>query len=149
MIDLEAAILEARKSRNAVALQAYQALKTKALVKQKEAGRTAGQPLAEEELVALVRREVKERAEANEFLAPDHPEHALNREIIAVLERHLPAQLSEAESEALIRRVVAECGATGPREMGKVMAALRQSGANLDMARASARVKELLAEGGG
>jgi uncharacterized protein YqeY len=43
---------------------------------------------------------------------------------LAVLERYLPRQLSEAEVEVIARRVIAGLGATSPKQMGAVMAAL-------------------------
>ena len=42
---------------------------------------------------------------------------------VAILEGYLPRQLSEAEVETIVREVIAEVGATSPRELGKVMAA--------------------------
>ena len=65
----------------------------------------------------------------------------------------LPAALSEEESEALIQQVMAEVNPSGPKEMGRVMAALRQAALNrgstgLDMGAASVRVKALLQQRG-
>jgi hypothetical protein len=144
MIDLDAAIKDALKQKNQVALHAFRALKTKALVKLTEAGREGHKPLSEEEFQALVRRELKERAEANEYLKPDSPAHGENQGIIDVLSEFLPAQLSEAELEALIQQIIADTGAAGPQDMGNVMKALRESGQPIDMGAASARVKALL-----
>ncbi|MBI4083735.1 MAG: GatB/YqeY domain-containing protein [Candidatus Lambdaproteobacteria bacterium] len=144
MLDVEAAIKTALRAKDTVALTAYRAVKAKMLLKLTEAGRAQGQPLGEEELAALIRREIRERQESNEFLKPEQPEHAVNSRIIATLEQHLPRQLSAEETDGLIRQVIGEVGAAGPRDMGKVMAALKAKGAHIDMARASARVKELL-----
>jgi uncharacterized protein YqeY len=63
-----------------------------------------------------------------------------------VIEEFLPQQLGEAEVRAAIAAVITEVGAAGPRDMGKVMAALKSRYAGqLDFAKASALVKELLA----
>lgn len=145
MIDIDAAIKDALKQKNPVALQAFRALKTKALVKLTEAGREGHKPLSEEEFQALLRREIKERTEANAYLKPDNPAHGENQGIIDVLSELLPARLSEAELEALIRQVIADTGAAGPQDMGNVMKALRESGRPIDMGAAAARVKALLA----
>ena len=147
MIDLDAAIKKALLGRNQVALAAYRALKTKAGVKLAEAGRAddARDALSEEEMTALVRKEIKERQESNEYLEAAHAGHVFNAGIIAELQQHLPAAMSAEDTEAAIQQALAEVQPEGPKEMGKVMAALRQSTPGIDMGAASARVKELLA----
>jgi hypothetical protein len=64
---------------------------------------------------------------------------------IDVIESFLPQQMGDAEIAASAQAVIAETGAAGIKDMGKVMAALRErhSGA-LDMAKAGAVVKRLL-----
>lgn len=150
MIDLDAAIKTALLGKNQVALTAYRALKTKAAVKLSEAGRDddSRDALSEEEMTALLRKEIKERQESNEYLEPSHPDYAVNARIIAELEQHLPAAMSAEDTEAAIQQAIAQVRPQGPREMGKVMAALRQSAPGIDMGAASARVKELLATQG-
>ncbi len=144
MIDIDAAIKDALKQKNQVALRAFRSLKAKVLVKLTEAGREGHKPLSEAEFQALVRREIKECTEANEYLKPDNPAHGENQGTIDVLSAFLPTQLSEADLEALIRKVIADTGAGGPQDMGNVMKALRESGEAMDMGAASARVKALL-----
>ncbi len=160
MIDLDAAIQDALRAHDAPALAGYRALKTKAAVKLAEPGRAQGEPgaqgerkpLSEEEMFALIRREVKERKEANEYLQAGDPEHAVNARIETLLQAHLPTSLSPEAAEALIQKTIAEVKPSGPRDMGRVMAALREGSAApggappaLDMGAASARVKALLA----
>ncbi len=66
-------------------------------------------------------------------------------EEITVLERFLPTQMDEAASAAAIAGVIAELGAGGMKDMGRVMAALRERFAGqMDFSRASATIKELL-----
>ena len=148
MIDLDAAIKTAMLGKNQIALTAYRALKTKAGVKLSEAGRAedAKDVLSEEEMTALVRREIKERQESNEYLDQSHPDYAVNAGIIAELEQHLPAAMSAEDTEAAIQQAIAQVQPQGPKEMGKVMGALKQSAPGIDMGAASARVKELLAQ---
>jgi hypothetical protein len=143
MIDLDAQLKTAMKAKDPVALNAYRSLKAKAMVKLNEAGH-GGKPLTEEEFAALVKREVRERQESNEFLKPGDTPYEENARIIALLEALLPKTVGGAELEALIQRVVAESGAQGPKDMGKVMAGLKKSGQPIDMGAASARVKALL-----
>ena len=65
---------------------------------------------------------------------------------VAVIDRFLPAQLSEADMAAAIEAIKAELGATGMKDMGRVMAELKaRHGQELDMSKASAAVKAALA----
>src|SRR3546814_12417237 len=64
---------------------------------------------------------------------------------VAVIERFLPAQMGEVETRAAIEAIKAELGATGMKDMGRVMAALKARHAmQLDMAKASGLVKAAL-----
>jgi uncharacterized protein YqeY len=67
---------------------------------------------------------------------------------IAVFEQYLPARMSDAEIDALIAEVIAATGAQGPKDMGKVMAALKAKAAGrVDMGAANARVRAALNRG--
>ena len=64
---------------------------------------------------------------------------------VAVIERFLPQQMSEAETSAAIESIKAELSATGMKDMGRVMAELKaRHAANLDMSKASGLVKAAL-----
>lgn len=64
---------------------------------------------------------------------------------IGVIESYLPAQLSDAELDALVAQCIADAGATSPRDMGKVMALLKERAAGrADMGALSQRVKARL-----
>ena len=64
---------------------------------------------------------------------------------LAVIEEFLPAQMTEAETSAAIEAIKAELGATGVKDMGKVMAELKsRHGSELDMSKASGLVKAAL-----
>ncbi|PAV93258.1 hypothetical protein WR25_18100 [Diploscapter pachys] len=64
---------------------------------------------------------------------------------VAVIERFLPAQMSDAETTAAIEAIKAELGAAGMKDMGRVMAELKaRHAANLDMSKASGLVKAAL-----
>jgi len=66
---------------------------------------------------------------------------------IGVLQAYLPARLSEQEVATEVTRIVTETGATGPGDMGKVMAAAKaQLGGKADMGLVSAAVKKALAK---
>ena len=64
---------------------------------------------------------------------------------VAVIEDFLPAQLSEDEATAAIRAIIAELGASGLKDMGRVMATVKERhGSQLDMSKASGWVKGAL-----
>jgi uncharacterized protein YqeY len=110
-------------------------------------GGEASQPVADEAIVQMLRGMVKSRRESAELYAKgNRPELAAKEEAeIALIEGFLPQQMDEAAMAAAVRAAVAETGAAGVKEMGKVMAALRaKHGAALDMARAGPLVKAAL-----
>jgi len=143
MLAVEEMIKQAMRDKNTHALSAWRAVKTKMGVKLTEAGR-GGKPITEEELTAILKKEVRERQEANEFLAKDSESFQDNAAISSILEAHLPKAMSPEETQALVKQVIDQVGAKGPQDMGKVMAGLRQTGAALDMGAASAQAKALL-----
>ena len=105
------------------------------------------EPASDDEILQLLAKMVKQREEsAKAFEEGGRPELAVKeREEIAVIRDFMPAQMDQSEMEAAIRSVIAETGAAGIRDMGKVMAALREKFAGqMDFGKASAVVKELL-----
>lgn len=104
----------------------------------------------DEQIAAMLRGMLKSRRESADFYRQgDRPDLAAKEEAeIAVIEGFLPRQMDEAAMRAAIDAAVAETGATGVKEMGKVMAALRaKHAATLDLAKAGPMVKARL--GGG
>jgi uncharacterized protein len=99
-------------------------------------------------VVEVLQKMVKQRRESIEmFEKGGRAELAENEAAeVAVIERFLPAQLSEAETTALILAIKAEVGAESVKDMGKVMAVLKERHASsLDMSKASGLVKTALA----
>ena len=82
-----------------------------------------GKPLSDDELLAVVSREVKTRRESVEAFRKGGREDLASKEEaeIAILGEFLPEQLSEAELVRLIDQAVRETGAASPRDLGKVM----------------------------
>ena len=108
-------------------------------------GNTAGIPDAE--ILRLLQGMVKQRRESIAlYRQGNRPELAEQEEQeIAVIESFLPKQMSDEETAAAVREAIAETGAAGVKDMGKVMAALRERHAGvIDMAKAGAVVKQLL-----
>jgi uncharacterized protein YqeY len=85
-----------------------------------------GSPLPEDALLKVIASMVKQRRESIElFLQGNRPELAeKERSEIAVLERYLPKALSPEEIEALVREAIAETGAKGPSDIGRLMKAV-------------------------
>ncbi len=97
--------------------------------------------------LAVLRRERKRRLEAaGQFRDGGRPELAEQEESEAkLIETYLPAEIEDAELEAIIAAAIAETGAIGPRDMGQVMKAVMvKAGGRADGKRASARVREAL-----
>jgi len=126
MLDVDAAIKTAIKAQQKDALAGYRSLKTKIATILTEAGR-GDKPLTEDELEALIRRELKERGESNEFSQPGQGDHDKNALIIEMMEALLPRTLSPADTAAAVQQAIAGSGAVGTRDMGKVMGALMKA----------------------
>jgi uncharacterized protein YqeY len=80
-------------------------------------------PLSEDELVAVLTREVKTRRESVEaYRAGGREDLAVKEEAeIAILADYLPQALTESEIDALVAQAIAATGAATPRDLGKVM----------------------------
>lgn len=97
--------------------------------------------------LAVLRRERKRRLEAaSQFRDGGRPELADNEESEAkLISTYLPAELDDAELDAIIAAAIADTGASGPADMGGVMKdVIARSGGRADGRRASARVREAL-----
>ena len=92
----------------------------------------------------VLQKMIKQRRESIEmFRKGDREELAKAEEAeVAVIERFLPQQMSEAETASAIEAIKAELGASGMKDMGRVMAELKaRHASSLDMSKASAAVK--------
>ncbi len=109
----------------------------------------AGEAIPDDEIVSMLRGMVKSRRESVALYEQgNRPELAAKEQAeIAVIEGFLPQQMDDAALAAEVDTAVASTGAASPKEMGKVMAALKaKHGATLDMARAGALVRARLAQ---
>jgi uncharacterized protein YqeY len=103
--------------------------------------------IGEAEISRMLQGMIKQRRDAAVLYEQgNRPDLAAKeREEIAVVESFLPRQMSEEEIAAAARAAIAETGAAGVRDTGKVMAALRERHAGaIDLGRAGAIVKRLL-----
>ena len=136
---------EAMKAKNTIALEALRAVKSELLLA-KTSG--AGSELSEDQEIALLQKLVKQRKEAAEqFEANDRKELAEKELAQAeVIQQFLPAQLTDEELTVAIKDIVAEVGATSPKDMGKVMgAASAKLAGKAEGKLISAKVKDILA----
>ncbi|HEX7390574.1 MAG TPA: GatB/YqeY domain-containing protein [Acidiphilium sp.] len=103
--------------------------------------------VGEAEIVAMLRGMVKSRRESEaQYRQGNRPDLA-DKEAgeVAIIETYLPRTLGGAELDAAISAAIAETGAATPKDMGKVIAALKAAhGPALDMAAASSAVKAKL-----
>ena len=116
---LDQAFKEAIKNQQPVATSTLRLLKSAIRYREVDAKR----PLTEAELQATINTQVKQRREAMaEYPKAGRPELARQEEEeLSVLLSFLPPQLSPEEMAAEVAAVIAELGATGPNDLGKVM----------------------------
>ncbi|TAG32636.1 MAG: GatB/YqeY domain-containing protein [Polaromonas sp.] len=98
--------------------------------------------------IAIIDKMIKQRKDSiDAFTKADRKDMADKEAVeIAVLTAYLPARLSADEVTAAVKAIVADLGATGPGDMGKVMAAVKaQLAGKADMGQVSAAVKAALA----
>jgi uncharacterized protein YqeY len=110
--------------------------------------RVKAQPMEDDALVIeVLQKMVKQRRESIEMFEKGGRQELADGEKaeVAVIERFLPAQMSDAETSAAIEAIKAELGASGMKDMGRVMAELKARHATtLDMSKASGLVKAAL-----
>jgi uncharacterized protein YqeY len=111
--------------------------------------RGAGKPaIADADVLAILQKMIKQRQESVELYKKGAREDLVKQEEeeIAIISGYLPKQMSDAEMGSAIDAAVAETGASGMKDMGKVIGVLRGKYAGqMDMAKASALVKAKLA----
>src|SRR5947209_599525 len=110
--------------------------------------RTGSAPKDDDALISeVLQKMVKQRRESADIYRKNGREDRARVEEaeIAAIERFLPQQLSDAEAEAKIRAIVAETGASSMKDMGRVMALVKERlGGSIEPARASGLVKAAL-----
>jgi uncharacterized protein len=104
-------------------------------------------PLGEDEMLALLQKMIKQRHESVELYDKGGRAELAQqeRDEIAIIAGYLPKQMSEDEVKAAIAAAIADTGAAGMKDMGKVIAALKGKFAGkMDFAKASGLVKGML-----
>jgi uncharacterized protein YqeY len=110
--------------------------------------RTAAKPMEDDTLIIeTLQKMAKQRRESIELYEKGGRDELaeVERGELAVIEEFLPRQMDEAETKSAIAAIKAELGASGLKDMGRVMAELKaRHGTVLDLGRASAWVKDML-----
>jgi uncharacterized protein YqeY len=104
-------------------------------------------PLSDDDILGVLQKMIKQRQESVELYEKGGRAElaAQEREEIAVISAYLPKQMAEDEVKAAIAAVIAETGAAGMKDMGKVIAALKAKYAGqMDFGKASGLVKAAL-----
>ena len=118
MDDLKAAM----KAKDQAALRSIRAIKSAILLRNTDG---SGVEMNEEEEVKLLQKLVKSRKESLEiYKKQDRADLAkIEEEEISVLEKYLPAAMSQEEAETLVGQIIEQTGATSMKDMGSVMSA--------------------------
>ena len=145
--DIKAALVTAMKSGDKPGTAALRLIQSAIKNRDIEA-RTGSSPADDDTLVVeVLQKMVKQRRESIEMFVKGNRQELADAETaeVAVIERFLPKQMSEAETSAAIEAIKAELGAAGMKDMGRVMAELKTRHAQtLDMSKASGLVKAAL-----
>ena len=122
--DIMVKLKEAMKAKDQVALTSLRAVKAELLLAQTSSG--AKTELSEAEEIKLIQKLVKQRKDSAAIFSEQNRADLAEPELAqaAVIEQFLPEQLTEGEVEKIVLQVINEFGASGMKDMGKVMAAV-------------------------
>ncbi|MBA3897688.1 MAG: GatB/YqeY domain-containing protein [Sphingomonadaceae bacterium] len=145
--DIQAAQVAAMKARDSETLNAVRLIQ--AAVKNRDIEARTGKAPSDDDtlIVEVLQKMVKQRRESIDMFIKGGRQELADKEVaeVAVIERFLPQQMSNADTAAAIDAIKTELGASGLKDMGRVMAALKERhGSQLDMSKASAAVKAAL-----
>ncbi|MGC1515391.1 MAG: GatB/YqeY domain-containing protein [Maribacter sp.] len=122
-MDLQQRVMEqlklAMKAKDAVALESLRAIKSALLM----ANTSGGGEITEEEEIQLVQKLVKQRKDSAAIFIEQGRKDLADPELaqIAIIEQFLPEQLTEEEVEKVVIQTISDTGASGMKDMGKVM----------------------------
>src|ERR1700756_703411 len=145
--DINSAVKEAMKAKEERKLSTLRMVNSTIKNADIEAGGQAKPPLTDADLLSVLQKMIKQRQEAVELYDKGGRAElaAQEREEIAVISAYLPKQMSEDEVKAAISAIIAETGAAGMKDMGKVIGVLKTKYAGqMDFAKASGLVKAAL-----
>jgi uncharacterized protein YqeY len=141
-------IKKAMLAKEKVALEALRGIKKEFLEARTAKGGDG--TLHEDVAVKILQKMVKQRKESATIYTEQNRKDLADSELaeMAVIEKYLPAQMSEAELEAALVAIIAQVGVSSPQEIGKVMGvASKQLAGKVDGRAISEKAKELLTKG--
>lgn len=111
---------EAMRNKDEASKRGIRAIKAAILLAKTDG---SGEAMNEEKEIKILQKLVKQRKDSLEIYEKQGREDlaAVERDEIEVIERYLPKQLSEAELEVVLKKIIADTGADGMKDMGKVM----------------------------
>ena len=141
-------IKTAMKARDKVRLATVRSIKKVIIEKESEVRPKGQDALTPDQEIEIVTQLAKQRKDSIEQYQKAGRDDLAEQEIqeLAILQEYLPEQMSDADIEAVIDELIAKTGASGPRDMGKVMGpAMKQMKGKADGAKVQSLVKEKLA----
>lgn len=138
-------LINAMKAKDKVALEAIRAAKTAFVLARAEKG--ADSVLTAEEELKIIQKLTKQRRESAAIYKEQNRQDLYDKEITEaqVLEKYLPARMSDEELLNIIEGIIARVGAKSPADMGKVMGvATKELAGKADGKEISAKVRQLL-----
>ena len=135
----------AMRAKDTIALEALRAIKSEILLAQTSSG--AKEEITEADEIKILQKLVKMRKDSASIFTTQNRLDLAEPELaqIAVIEKFLPAQLSDSDVEAIVSKIIAETGASGIASMGKVMGlASSEIGGSAEGKTISMIVKKLL-----
>jgi hypothetical protein len=141
-------IKAAMKAKDKVRLETVRSIKKVILEKETDVRPQGQDALTEEQELAVLTQLAKQRRDSIEQFKNAGRDDLADKEAqeLAIIEEYLPAPLSDAEVEAILEELIAATGASGPKDMGKVMGpAMQRMKGQADGAKVQALVKAKLA----
>lgn len=139
--DIKSAMLAKKKEE----LTALRAIKSAILLAETEKG--ASEELDEASELKLLAKQAKQRKDSADIYEKEGRKDLMEKELqeLEIINRYLPKQLSEEEIKEELKKIIAEVGASGPQDMGKVMGkATKEMSGKADGKKISELVKSLL-----
>ncbi len=124
---IDADIKKAMLAKEPDTLRALRSIKSSILLAETEKG--AKEELSQDKEIQLLSKAAKQRRESMELFEQQGRDDLASTEKseLDIIERYLPKQMSEAELETAVQRIVEKLGATGMKDMGKVMGAANKA----------------------
>ncbi len=138
-------LMNAMKGKDKNALEAIRAAKTAFILARSEKGTDA--VLTSEEELKIIQKLVKQRRESATIYKENNRQDLYEKEVAEadVLEKYLPAKMSDEELTKVLKDIIARIGAKSPADMGKVMGvATKELAGKADGKEIFVKVKQLL-----